>query len=109
MMLMMQEANRRNKESMKALKEVEANFKVQIEELGKENAQLKDIIIKPMQAKYYAENVRPFEDEAEQNIREVMHEVEMHFDSARSKMGEQLADQTKRLQTITELRHSSRL
>ena len=33
MMLMIQEANRRSEESMKALKEVQAVFKIQIEEL----------------------------------------------------------------------------
>ena len=38
MMLIMQEANRRSKESTKALKEVEAALKIQIEELRKENA-----------------------------------------------------------------------
>ena len=38
MMLMMQEANWRNKEPTKASKEAEAPFKIQIEELRKENA-----------------------------------------------------------------------
>ena len=47
MMLMMQEVNQRSEESIKALKEVEAAFKIQIEELRKENAQLKDMITKP--------------------------------------------------------------
>ena len=40
-MLMIQEANQRNEESTKALKKAEANFKIQIEEIRKENAQLK--------------------------------------------------------------------
>ena len=45
MMLVMQKANRRSEESTKALKETETTFKIQIEELSKENAQLKDMTI----------------------------------------------------------------
>ena len=93
MMLMLQEANQRNKESTKALKKTEAAFKIQIEELRKENAELKDMITKPMQAEYQVENARPIEDEAEQNKREVVYEAEIHFDLARLKMGEQLVHQ----------------
>ena len=46
-----------------------------------------------MQVEYQAENVKPVEDETEQNKREVIHEAEMHFDPARLKKGEQLAHQ----------------
>ena len=65
------------------MKKAETGFKIQIEELRKENAQLKDMITQPMQAEYQVENARPIEDEAEQNRREVMHEAEMHFDQTR--------------------------
>ena len=51
------------------------------------------MITKSMQAKYQVENARPIEDEAEQNRRELMHEAKMHFNLARSRMGEQLAHQ----------------
>ena len=44
---------------------------------------MKDMITKPMQAEYQAENVRPIEDEVEQNRREVMHEAAMHFNLAK--------------------------
>ena len=88
MTMMMQEKNRKSKESMKALKEVEITFKIQIEELKRENAQLKDMITKPLQEEYQVENARPAEDEVEQNRRKVKHEVAIRFDLARSKMGE---------------------
>ena len=48
------------------------------------------MITKPMQAEYQPENVKPIEDEVLQNRREVVHEAEMHFDPASSKMGDQL-------------------
>ena len=91
-MLMMQEANRRSEESTKTLKEA-GTFKMQIEELKKENAQMKYIITKSMQAEYQAENAQPAEDEVEQNIREIMHETTIHFDPARSKIGDQVTRQ----------------
>ena len=93
MMLIMQKANRRSKESTKALKEAEASFKTQIKELKKKNVQLKDIITKQVHAEYQAKNARPAEDEVEQNRREIMHDTTIHFDPVRSKMGEQVAHQ----------------
>ena len=62
MMLMTQEANRRSEESTKALKEVKTTFKIQIKELKRENAQLKDMITKLVQPEYQAENARPVEN-----------------------------------------------
>ena len=79
----MPEANRRSEESIKALKEAETVFKIQIEELRKENVQLKDMITKPLQTTCQVENVRPIEDEVEKNKGKVMHKSTMHFNPAK--------------------------
>ena len=78
---------------MKALKEAEATFKIQIEELKRENVQLKDMITKLVQEEYQAKNARLAEDKVEQNRSEIIHEALIHFDLARSKMGERVAHQ----------------
>ena len=62
MMLMMQEVNQRSEESMKAMKEVETILKVQIEELKKENAQLRSMVTKLVHANHQAKNVQVVEE-----------------------------------------------
>lgn len=58
MMAMMREACQRSEESTRSLQEAKIAFKVEMEELRKENAQLRKLLTKPVHIEQKAENTK---------------------------------------------------
>ena len=64
------------------------------------------MITKLVQAEYQTNNARPVKDKVEQNIREMMREMTVHFDPTRLRMGEQVAHQVNLIKATDD--HSNR-
>lgn len=87
LMAMMLEANWISEESTKARKEVETTFKTKIEELGRENAQLRELMVKLVHIEQGAENAKGAR-KYNKFISKWVRKPQTNLDPTRSKMDE---------------------